>query len=605
VVAEKSVNAEQMRTVPAMMPARRAKAGEPTGLIASPGVTAPEADITVDYEARPVPARRGSSIAAALTAAGIRACRQSNAGDRGLFCGMGVCGECAIEVDGSAARLACMTPVDDAMRLRRQPAAPPADVTASPPPHPAEQVLHAEVVVVGGGPAGLAAAATAAEAGVDVLLVDDRAGLGGQYYKQPASSFVLDPAALDHQYAAGRALIQRVAAAGVRVQSGVRVWGADGPGRLYANGDGDRFDIRAERLILATGAYERAVPFPGWTLPGVMTTGAGQSLLRGYQVAPGRRVLIAGNGPLNVQLAAELVKAGGTVVGLVELARLLSPARALEALRMAASAPSLTWDGLGYLARLRRARVPVLTGRAVVRVEGDGRAERAVVARLDPAGLPVPGTEITLDADAVCVGYGFMPGNELARLLGLRHWIDPRTGGYVVDRSLSGQTRLAGVWVAGDGAEVRGAKVAESTGTLAGAEAAASLGRPAGDVTAIRSRRHRQERFQRALWQAYRAPALFGQLASPDTIVCRCENVPLATIDAAVSEVRSTGAVKRLTRAGMGQCQGRFCGFVVTELVHGATGVAVHARSGFAPQPPLRPTPLWVLAALDPQQPQP
>ena len=587
-----------------MMPARRTKAGEPSGVVATSGVTAPEAHITVHYEGRAVPARPGSSIAAALTAAGIRACRQSEAGDRGLFCGMGVCGECSIEVDGRAGQLACMTAAADGMRLRRQPTAQRADLTTVPEPHCAEEVLHAEVVVVGGGPAGLAAAATAAEAGADVLLVDDRAGLGGQYYKQPASSFILDPAALDQQYAAGRALIQRVRAAGVRVQVGARVWGADGPGRLYATRDRDRVEIRAERLILATGAYERVVPFSGWTLPGVMTSGAGQSLLRGHQVAPGRRVLVAGNGPLNVQLAAELVKAGGTVVGLVELARMLSPARAIEALRMTASAPSLTRDGLGYLGRLRRARVPILTGRAVVRVEGDRRAERAVLARLDHAGLPVPGTETTLDVDAVCLGYGFMPGNELARLLGLRHSIDPRTGGYVVERSPSGQTGLAGVWVIGDSAEVRGAKVAESTGVLAGSAAAASLGRPGRDRTAISRRRHRQERFQRALWQAYRAPALFGQLASPDTIVCRCENVRLATIEAAVTEVRSTGAVKRLTRAGMGSCQGRFCGFVITELVRGATGVVVTARSGFAPQPPLRPTPLWMLAAPDPQQPQ-
>jgi NADPH-dependent 2,4-dienoyl-CoA reductase/sulfur reductase-like enzyme len=603
-VARKSVNAEQMRTVADMVPARRTKASQPSSVIASPGVTAPEGRITVRYEGATVAARPGSSIAAALTAAGLRACRQSEAGDRGLFCGMGVCGECSIEVDGSAGQLACMTAAADGMQLRRQPAATRADLTTVPAPHPAEELLRAQVVVVGGGPAGLAAAATAAEAGADVLLVDNRASLGGQYFKQPASSFSLDPAALDQQYAAGRALIQRVRAAGVRVYSGVQVWGADGPGRLYATGDCDRFEIRAERLILATGAYERAVPFPGWTLPGVMTSGAGQSLLRGYQVAPGNRVLVAGNGPLNVQLAAELVQAGGTVVGLVELARVFSPARAIEAVRMAAAAPSLTRDGLGYLARLRRARVPVMTGRAVVRVEGDGRAERAIVARLDPAGLPVPGTELTLDVDAVCLGYGFMPGNELARLLGIRHSIDPRTGGYVVERSLAGQTGLAGVWVVGDGAEVRGAKVAESTGMLAGAAAAASLGQPVRDLRAISRRRHRQERFQQALWRAYRAPALFGQLASPETIVCRCENVRLATIEAAVTEVRSTGAVKRLTRAGMGQCQGRFCGFVVTELVRGATGVAVDARSGFAPQPPVRPTPLWVLAAPDPQQPQ-
>ncbi len=556
--------------------------------------TAPEDGIAVHYEARTVPARPGSSIAAALTAAGIRVLRHSNAGDRGLFCGMGVCGECSVEIDGSPRQLACMTHVDDGMRLRPQPAAPRADITSAPEPTPAEHVLRAEVLVVGGGPAGLAAAATAAEAGTDVLLVDDRGGLGGQYYKQP-----LDPAASDRQHAAGHDLIQRARAAGVRVYSGVRVWGADGPGHLYAASGRERFELRASRLILATGAYERAVPFPGWTLPGVMTTGAGQSLLRGYQVTPGNRLLVAGNGPLNVQLAAEVVRAGGTVVGLIELARMFSPGRGIEALRMAASAPSLTRDGLGYLARLRRAGVPILTGRAVVRVEGDGRAERAVVARLDSDGLPAPGTEITFDVDAVCVGLGFMPGNELARLLGLRHCVDPRSGGYVVERSRSGRSSLPDVWVVGDGAEVRGAKVAESAGMLAGAEAAASLApgpRSGLDLRAVSRHRDRHERFQRALWRVYSAPVLFSQLADPETIVCRCENVTLQTIDATAREVRTTGALKRLTRAGMGQCQGRFCGFVVTELVREATGVPVDAQSGFAPQPPMRPTPLWVLA---------
>jgi thioredoxin reductase len=565
--------------------------------------TAPGAGLTVHYEAQAVPARPGSSIAAALTAAGIRVCRHSDAGDRGLFCGMGVCGECSIEVDGGPGQLACMSHVHDGMRLRPQPAAPCADVTRVQEPAPAEQILRADVLVVGGGPAGLAAAATAAEAGADVLLVDDRGGLGGQYYKQP-----LDPAASDRQHAAGHALIQRVRAAGVRVHSGVRVWGAGGPGRLYAAGARERFELRASRLILATGAYERVVPFPGWTLPGVMTTGAGQSLLRGYQVSPGRRLLVAGNGPLNVQLAAEVVRAGGTVAGLVELARVFRPGRAIEALRMAASAPSLTRDGLGYLARLRRARVPILTGRAVVRVEGDGRAERAVVARLDPDGVPVQGSEISFDVDAVCVGLGFMPGNELARLLGLRHRVDPRSGGYVVERSPSGRSSLEDVWVVGDGAQVRGAKVAESAGMLAGAEAAASLAgteaaaslaggpRRGRDLRAVSRHRDRHERFQRALWRAYSAPALFSQLAGPETIVCRCENVTLATIGAATREVQSTGALKRLTRAGMGQCQGRFCGFVVTELVAQATGEPVNELSGFAPQPPLRPTQVWVLA---------
>jgi thioredoxin reductase len=565
--------------------------------IASRGIQPPQDTVTVTYEGRAVPARPGTSVAAALTAAGIAAYRHAAVGDRGLFCGMGVCGECTISIDGRRGRLACMTAVHDGMQLERQPLAPEAVPDTEPPAVEREQVLTPELLVVGAGPAGLAAAVAAAQAGVDVLVVDERAALGGQYYKQPASSFTVDPARLDAQYTAGRALIDRLRSSGATIMSGTRIWGADGAHELFATRDSQRWVIRPNRLVLATGAYERAVPFPGWTLPGVLTTGAGQSLLRSYQVPPGQRVLVAGNGPLNVQLAAELVRAGGTVVGLVELAGITHPKHALDLLRMAAAGPALVRDGVGYLATLRRAKVPVLTGRAVVRVEGAERAERAVVARIDADGRPVAGSAQVFEVDAVCVGLGFLPGNELARLLGARHHVDPHTGGLLVERTASGRTSVPDVWVVGDTAEVRGAKVAESAGTLAGADVVASLGRAHPDVSEATRHRARHERFQRALWRLYRGPALFSQLAEPETVVCRCESVPLSTIDAAIDGVGSAGALKRLTRVGMGRCQGRFCGFVVADRVASCTGVPVDGFAGFAPQPPLRPTPVAVLAA--------
>jgi thioredoxin reductase len=564
------------------------------------GIRPADHSVAVDYEGTPVTARPGTSIAAALTDAGIAAYRHAAAGDRGLFCGMGVCGECTITVDGHPGRLACMTAVADGMRLERQPVTPIVDVSEAGPAAGEEQVLTPQVLVVGGGPAGLAAAAVAAEGGADVLLVDERGGLGGQYYKQPVSSAVLDPARLDAQYTAGRALIARVEATGARVLSGARIWGADGPHELYATRGSERWVIRAQRLVLATGAYERAVPFPGWTLPGVMTTGAGQSLVRAYQVAPGQRLLVAGNGPLNVQLAAEVVRAGGTVVGLVELAALTSPRHALDVARMAVGAPGLMRDGAGYLLTLRRAGVPLLTRRAVIRVEGGERAERAVVAHIDDSGRPVAGTEQSFAVDAVCVGLGFMPGNELARLLGVRYAVDPATGGYVVERSATGRTSRPDVWVVGDGAEVRGAKVAQSAGALAGADVLDSLTLTPRDSHGIRAaaRAHaRHQRFQRALWRTYRAPALFSQLAEPETIVCRCESVSLGAVDASIEGVHTAGALKRVTRVGMGRCQGRFCGFVVADRVAAVTGAPVDDLSGFAPQPPLRPTSLATLAA--------
>lgn len=568
--------------------------------IASRGIRPTSATASIYYEGLAVPCRPGTSVAAALTDAGMLACRHTAFGDRGAFCGMGVCGECSMMIDGRAGQLACMSPVQDGMCVERQPVAPLVDIAARPAELADDGVRLPDLLVVGGGPAGLAASATAADAGLDVLLIDERGGLGGQYYKQPACSFALDVSRLDHQYLTGRALIDRAQRAGVTVLSGARVWGAAGPSEFYAVRGDQRWTIRPQRTVLATGAYERAVPFPGWTLPGVLTTGAGQSLLRSYQVAPGERVLVAGDGPLNLQLAAELARAGAHVVGHIELADITNPRHAGELARMAAAAPRLVRDGAGYLATLRRARVPMLTRRAVVRVEGAERAERATVARIDADGRPVAGSERIFEVDAVCIGLGFMPGNELARLLGVEHHIDRHTGGYVVDRTSAGRTSCTDVWVIGDAGDVRGAKVAEAVGLMAGADVAQSLGRTPHDPRAVQraSRRlARHQRFQRALWRLYAGPALFSQLAEPDTIVCRCESVPLSAIDQAIADVRSAGAAKRITRAGMGRCQGRFCGFVVAERVASMTGVPVTALGGFAPQPPVRSVPIAALAA--------
>ncbi len=503
-----------------------------------------------------------------------------------------------------------MTEAREGTAVTRQPVRSPVSV-GGPIVTAAEVELAPECLVVGGGPAGLAAAAAAADAGVETLLVDERAKLGGQFYKQPASGFELDPKRLDKQFRDGRALIERATSAGVRILCGVSVWGAarspaGAAHELHASGPGGRWVIRPHRLVLATGAFERALPFPGWTLPGVMTTGAAQSLLRAQQVAPGQRVLVAGNGPLNVQLAAELARAGVAVVALVELADVRARSARPDLVRMVSASPGLAHDGVRFLATIGRARIPVVPRSAVVGASGTDRVQRAAVARITPDGRIVSGSERSYEVDAVCVGMGFMPGAELARLLGARHHVDPATGGYVVDRTADGRTSLPSVWTVGDGTEVRGAKVAESCGTLAGFDVAASLGRPAcgrlGRARAAAARdRRRHERFQRALWRVYQGPRLISELASPDTIVCRCESITLAELDASLAEVGSAGALKRLSRAGMGRCQGRFCGAVVTDLIARRTGTPAGPFSGFAPQLPIRPTAAAVLAAPRPR----
>lgn len=571
--------------------------------VASPGIQRPVESIGFTYEERTVVATPGTSVASALLQAGFLACRDAADGPRGVFCGMGVCGECIVDIDGTA-QLACMTKVQSGIRVTRQPSRSEVHLDARAETAP-ETERAMDCLVIGAGPAGLAAAAAAAAAGVQTVLVDERVSPGGQFYKQPAAGFAIDVERLDRQYRGGRALIQRAARAGVDVLSGVKVWGAaatpTGGYEVFGSDADRRWLLRPQRIVLATGAYERAVPFPGWTLPGVMSTGAAQSMLRAYQVAPGHRILVAGNGPLNVQLAAELTRAGCTVVALVELADVVSRSAVPDLVRMASASPGLAVEGARFMASLRTARVPLIARSTVIRAAGEGRVEHATVARVASNGEAEPGTERPFEVDAVCLGMGFLPSGELARLLGARHHLDRRTGGYVIKRSATGRTSLHDVWAIGDGAQVQGAKVAESVGGLAGRDVAASLGRrPAGRAgvarRAARARR-RHERFQRALWRVYEGPNLFAELASPETIICRCESITLGEVATALGEVGGAGALKRLSRVGMGRCQGRLCGPIVAELVARRTGRPAGDRSGFAPQLPFRPTPVAVLAS--------
>ncbi len=557
-----------------------------------PGVAEPEGTLRISYDGRTVEAAAGDTLAAALTAAGHLALRESNeGGHRGVFCGMGACHECAVVVDGDPGRLACMVAAADRMAVGLQPTR----VETPVPGGGASEVrdLSPPVLVVGGGPAGLTAAATIAEAGVEVVLMDERSKLGGQFYKQPAPDRDIEEGRLDSQYRAGRALVQRVREAGVRVINGVTIWGAFRPDLLTARSDGCSWVLRPERLVLATGAHERAVPIPGWTLPGVMTTGAAQTLLRSSQVAPGQRVLLSGNGPLNMQVAAELVRSGVTVPALVEQADLRGWKNWRSGIGMLLSAPELVRKGFEYRVTLARARVPVIDRSSVVEVLGDGRVEAAVVARLDPSGHRI-GTEREIAADAVCLGYGFVPANEISRALGCDHHVDQRSGNLVVTRSGTGRTSVPSVWVVGDAGGVKGAYVAGALGSLAAADILADAGMAGEEGTSIRDagrrllRRH--TRFQRHLENLYRAEPLTTQLARDTTLVCRCESVPLGELRSSFGVGAGTaGAAKRLTRAGMGKCQGRYCSPSVLALAAEASGIAPHEFSGFAPQAPVRP----------------
>ncbi|WP_285028573.1 FAD-dependent oxidoreductase [Plantibacter sp. ME-Dv--P-122b] len=463
-----------------------------------------------------------------------------------------------------------------------------------------------DLLVVGGGPAGMAAAASAAELGLDVVLIDERPTLGGQVYKQPGPGMsVTDAGEMGKQYRAGRALIDEVEAsrATVLLRTAVVDLEPDGDGWL-AMAQTDRSPVapvRARRVVVAAGANDRPVVFPGWTLPGVMTAGGLQTLAKTQSYVPGERIVFAGSGPVALAFPAQLAGYGANIVSALEAGPAPGPG---DLARIAAVAPGnsgLLLDAARYQAALLRHRIPLRYRRMVIRAEGDGRVERVVHARVDDDWRPVPGTEETVEADVLCVGYGFAPSTELLRLLGCGFDVDEDLGGAVVRRDDWGRTDAPGVYAVGDGAGVEGSAVAVDEGRLAAFAAALDAGRiserTASDgAMPLRRRIGRRRALTKATQRMYGVGSGIYGLAAPDTVVCRCEGVTAAQLTEAVAQAPDVSAAKGATRAGMGPCQGRMCGRHIAAMVAAQRGVATDQVEVATPRMPVRPTAIGAIA---------
>lgn len=520
--------------------------------------------ITIGFEGQSIPAHDGETVAAALAGAGIVAFRQHADGSaRGVHCGMGACFDCIVTIDGQPDQRACMTKATDGMRIGPDTTAPIAPVITRP-----ERLLTPDVLVVGGGPAGLAAAIAASDRGVDVLLLDERASLGGQYYKPAGRP--------DPQSRRGDDL--RARAAGIPTLPAI-AWGAFPGPEIAATNDEARWVLRPRQLILAPGAHESPVPMPGWTLAGCMTTGALQGLVRTHRVSPGQRVVVAGNGPLNLQVAAELVRAGGTVAAVLEAA--FEP----NGLSLARWSPARAWEGLLMIQLLRRAGVPILWGTRPVAILGEAHVEGLAIEGPD-------GTD-TIAADAVALNWGFHAETGLARALGTAHRLVRGRLETVTDED--GETSIPGIYAVGDGAQMGGARVALHRGRIAGLAAARALG--ARTPHPPRAGLSRARQFQRALAVAFAAPPPTPTTLPDTVVICRCEGVRAGTVRNAMAEgAGSLAAIKRATRAGMGLCNGRFCVATLAAM----TGASTEA--GFAaPRVPLRPIPASAILADRPE----
>ncbi|NEE03350.1 NAD(P)/FAD-dependent oxidoreductase [Phytoactinopolyspora halotolerans] len=451
----------------------------------------------------------------------------------------------------------------------------------------------ADVLVIGAGPAGLAAARAARTQGALVTLLDAADDVGGQYWRHlPDNRSSERERVLHHGWAAFTELRRALDRDDhCRVLRSAQVWAIEEtdaarrkeapPAQQASEGelrrttvhilvgpaDGaarERLTLKPDAIVVATGAHDRTLPFPGWELPGVFTAGAAQALAKGERVAVGERVVVAGAGPFLLPVAASLVQTGSAVVGVYEASRSRTLASGwLPRPWLLARAGKKGVELAGYVVRQVRHRIPYRTGTAVVRAHGTDRVTAVTIASVDEQWRPVRGTERRVAADAVCVSHAFTPRLELALAAGCE--LDD-AGFVAVDADQ--RTSVRDVYAAGEITGIGGVELALAEGTIAGHCAAG--GSATDDVLRrpLRARSIYQEFAQRMHAAHSVRPGWTGWLTD-DTVVCRCEEVNCGALRAAAAATESSSlrSLKLSTRAGLGICQGRICGRTVEKLL--------------------------------------
>lgn len=446
---------------------------------------------------------------------------------------------------------------------------------------------HFDLIVLGAGPAGVSAALLAAAKGLRVALFDENAAAGGQVYRAP----IFADAKMDGaEFRTGEKLRDALSRSSVRSFLGHVVWAVTGDFRVDALGPEGAIFCTSTVLLVATGTTERVVPFEGWTLPGVIGLAAATILLKSQRTLPGKTTLVAGCGPLLTVVAGSTLKAGGNVKGIVDISSRSEWVKSAGALLIR---PAIFKQSLNYSLPILRARTPIYSRHTLVKVSMQGDKLLAELAPCDASARPVNGPRKKILVDCVAVGHGLTPSSDITRLLHAKHHYSRAAGGWIAQTDEKGQTSRERLFIAGDGAGIRGAAAAFEQGKRVGLAC----------VSIVRGHEEPKSEAQN-LSQAWQNAAIFGQKMAammalreghvttipPNTVVCRCEDVTRAEIEQACEAgAHDVNQLKAWTRCGMGPCQGRTCGDIAAELLATKLGVTREIVGIFSPRTPLRP----------------
>lgn len=456
-----------------------------------------------------------------------------------------------------------------------------------------------ELAIIGGGPAGMAAATQAAALGVDALVLDEQPAPGGQIYRgieTVQATRAADMRILGEDYAEGAALTAAFRASGAAYEPNSVVWQALEDGRIGVSCNGASHMLSAQRILLASGAMERPVPVPGWTMPGVMGAGAAQTLLKTAGIVPDVPVVILGSGPLIYLIAVQFARAGVPITAVLLTTPELGMADAMKVFPGALRSGRTLLKGLAWRSELRSQGIPMRHGVTRPAIEGETQAE-AVSFTHDE-------TRHRIGCGLVLLHNGIIPNTQPSLATRCRHEWEAVQQYWRPVTDEWGATSRARIAVAGDGAAILGAQAAASLGRLAALDAAARLGRI--DL-ARRDALAAEDLAQLARQQSLRT--VLDRLFPPDNdllaptsagdIVCRCEEVTVAELQDAVAHgCTDINRVKAFTRCGMGPCQGRMCGPAAAQVIARALGQTADQPGQFRVRMPVRPVPLAELAAL-------
>ena len=456
-------------------------------------------------------------------------------------------------------------------------------------------VKKVDLVVLGAGPAGVAAANVASEEGAEVVIIDENSSAGGQIYRAPPNEFQPQNSFESDEFREGEKQRNILENSKLTALFKHRVWSVSSNLVVSTVGPNGLSSWHAKSLIIANGALERIIPFPGWTIPGVIGLAASTILLKSQYVLPGQSTVVAGCGPLLIAVANGIIKSGGKVSAIIDLN---SKSDWIKAFPRLLSRPDQLFKGMSWFANIMKAGIKLYGGHAVTNTKQVDNVLRISIAPINSAGSILDSkNQKIVEGDCLAIGHGLFPSTEITRLLKAKHIYDPLKGGWVPLIDDDFRSSIPGVYIAGDATGISGAFSAVQKGRIAGMAAVRDLNVMSSQKYKAKIKSEliilkKNENFGKAAVRLMKFRPELIQTITSETIVCRCEDVFRSEIDEAIeSGARDLNQLKAWTRCGMGPCQGRTCSEAIEAILASKVGSRELAGQ-WTGRTPLRPVPI-------------